>query len=118
MIVQCTAKNSIDETKANKGKTIQTLSNLTESKRFKSPFKYIIPKANKSPTISRKTSNTDNIALLKPKNDELKGQNSITPSTNKSPKVKCCNTATRYGTAFQRKTTKTGTNNATQKNIE
>ena len=55
----------------------------------------MIPKANIKPTISRDTSIKEGMAMLKPIRAELKGQNIITLPINKSPKAKCCTTATK-----------------------
>ena len=92
---QCEAKNSADVARASRGRNIRMLFLSTEKRRFKSPLYTMIPKANSKPAISKDTSTREGIAKLKPTCDVLKGQNIMTLPINKSPKAKCCTTATK-----------------------
>ena len=90
-----TVKNSIDVSNAKKGRNIGILRISTESNRLRSPLKMIIPAANNNPAVSRATSNTESMGNLKPKYRWLKGHKIMTFPTKKSPKAKCCTTATK-----------------------
>ncbi len=92
---QLEAKNSADASNANKGRIIRIFLFSTEKRRFRSPMYTMIPKNNNKPTVSRITSINEGMPKLKPTNDELKGQKIITLSIKRSPKAKCCTTATK-----------------------
>jgi len=68
---------------------------VTEKRRFRSPLYMMIPKANIKPASSRVTSMREGMGMLKPTCAELNGQNIMTLPINKSPKAKCCTTATK-----------------------
>ena len=89
------AKNRPDVNNDSNGRSIRILRLSTEKRRFRSPLYTMIPKANSKPAISRITSMREGMPMLKPTSDALKGQNSITLPINKSPKAKCCTTATK-----------------------
>ncbi len=55
----------------------------------------MIPRANSKPAVSRATSIREGVPKLKPTNDGLKGHKIMTLSISKSPKAKCCATATK-----------------------
>lgn len=92
---QLEAKNIVDTSNASKGMTIRIFLLSTEKRRFKSPLYTMIPRANSKPAISRVTSMREGMPMPKPTCNELKGQNIITLPINKSPKAKCCTTATK-----------------------
>jgi len=92
---QCEAKNSADVAKASRGRSIRMLLLFTEKRRFRSPLYTMIPKVNSKPAVSRATSMREGMPMLKPTIDLLKGQNIMTLPISKSPKAKCCTTATK-----------------------
>ena len=88
-------KNSADVARASRGRSIRMLFLLTAKRRFKSPLYMMIPRANIRPAISRLTSTLEGMGMPKPTCEVLNGQNIITLPINKSPKAKCCTTATK-----------------------
>ena len=67
----------------------------TEKRRLMSLLYTIMPRANSKPPISKDTSMRDGMGKPKPTCALLKGQNIVTLPINKSPKAKCCTTATK-----------------------
>jgi len=92
---QCEAKKSADVARDSRGISIRLFLLSIEKRRFKSPLYIMIANANSKPVISKVTSIVEGMAKLNPIWEVLKGQNIMTLPINKSPKAKCCTTATK-----------------------